>query len=111
MENSLNEGVDYAFVSSQDEDNNLVNVRLLSGDFSGVEYTYGKVSIEEDEKNDTAYLSFEYTIVESEDFEDLEQNLDFKNHIGDVLTTIIMKSSGENLNANGTDDTEEFDLS
>nr|QMP82894.1 MAG: hypothetical protein [Caudoviricetes sp.] len=84
------EGLDYVFVIPEDEGLS-VNIRVNSGEYSGVVFNFGKVSVEEDEKNEQAYLLFEYTVVDSNGFDDLESNMEFKNHIGDILTSIITK--------------------
>lgn len=90
--NELIEGVDYVFTPSEDSGNNLVNVTIETGDFSGVVYEYGKVAVEEDEKNDQAYLSFEFNIIDNNGIEGLDENLAFKNYIGDILNSILTKS-------------------
>ena len=40
----------------------------------------------------------------------LEKNEDFKNYIGDLLVEIISNRVMENIDENGTTDTEESDL-
>lgn len=85
---NIREEVDYTFIQSED-DNSLANVKLISGEYDGIIYSYGKVSIEEDEENDRAYLSFAFNVVDSNGFDNLEENLEFKNYIGEVLTTIM----------------------
>lgn len=85
------ENVDYVFVIPEDTTTN-VDIRVNSGEYSGVVYNYGKVSVEEDKDNDRAYLLFEYNIVDSNGFELLESDDNFKNHIGDILTTIMVKN-------------------
>jgi hypothetical protein len=44
------EGLDYVFVIPEDEGLS-VNIRVNSGEYSGVVFNFGKVSVEEDEKN------------------------------------------------------------
>nr|QMP83360.1 MAG: hypothetical protein [Caudoviricetes sp.] len=106
--NELKEGVDFAFDLSEGLGNN-VKITLLKGDFSGVVYSYGKVSVEEDEENDKAYLNFDFDIEDNNDIEGIEKNIDFKNHIGDVLTSIVLsqavKSEGAIFNEPGNLDT------
>jgi len=85
------ENDDYVFVIPENATTN-VDIRVNSGEYSGVVYNYGKVSVEEDEDNDQAYLLFEYDIVDSNGFELLESDDKFKNHIGDILTTIMVKN-------------------
>jgi len=87
---NLVEGGDYKFVIPEDDDV-AINIELLSGDYSGTVYQYGKVSFEEHEGSNEGYLVFEYTVIESEKT-NLEEDIQFKNYIGDVLTTIITKN-------------------
>lgn len=102
MNTNLIENVDYTFIYPE-ESQTFVDIRLLSGKFSGIIYRYGKVGVEED--GDNAYLKFEYDIISSENPEKDTQTEEFKNHIGDILVNII----GEK-NEVGSDTTEEFDL-
>ena len=88
MMSDIREEVDYTFIQSED-DSSLANVKLISGEYEGIVYSYGKVSVEEDEENDTAYLSFAFNIVDPNGFDNIEENLEFKNYIGEVLTTIM----------------------
>jgi hypothetical protein len=91
MMSEYKEGVDYVFVIPED-DNNSVDIRINSGEYFGVVYNYGKVSVEEDRDNDQAYLAFEYNVVDPNGIEDIESNIGFKNHIGDILSTIMVKN-------------------
>lgn len=84
----LSQGSDYKLILPEDEPNS-VHVELMSGEYSGVVYTYGKVSVNEDVDRGEAIIGFEYEIVESNGHDDLSENVDFKNRIGDVLTTLI----------------------
>ncbi len=88
--NNIVEGYDYKFVIPED-DGISVNVELLSGEYTGVVYNYGKVSFEEDEEGQQGYLVFEYEIIGSEN-ESLKEDDNFKNHIGNILSTIITKN-------------------
>lgn len=99
------EGVDYCYVFSE-EDKKNVHIRLLSGKFQGVVYKYGKVGIKEE--NDHAYLQFNYDVIESP-VEGIEDDLEFKNTIGDLLTNLLarqLKNEG-NVDEDGTDYFEE----
>lgn len=89
----IEEGKDYIFDIPE---NNVgsINLKLTSGIFEGVIYNYGKVAGEEDKEKGEFYLQFEYNIVDPNGIENLEINLDFKNHIGDVLSSIISKNAG-----------------
>ena len=91
----LQENVDYKFDIDPSEDSSFVNIQLLSGKFSGVVYKYGKVSLKEDEENDEAHLIFGFDIVDQIDHFNLEENLEFKNHIGEILTAIMVKQMNQ----------------
>lgn len=91
MNDLFQENVDYIFKNAED-DSGLMNIKLVSGDYDGVEYRYGKVSAEEDKETDQAYLSFEFDVIDPGENNLLEENMDFKNHIGIILQNIIMKS-------------------
>lgn len=91
MNDLFEENVDYIFKNAED-DSGLMNIKLVSGDYDGVEYRYGKVSVEEDKESDKAYLSFEFDVIDPGENNLLEENMDFKNHIGIILQNIMMKS-------------------
>jgi hypothetical protein len=86
------EGIDFGF---QTDGNVLVN----SGKYDGVVVSYHDVSVSEPETVDgkevPPYLSFHYDIISGVDFsgEELIDNLEFKNHIGNILMSIIINSN------------------
>lgn len=82
----LQENVDFKFVKGEDDS---IFLELLSGEYSGVVYRYGQVSVQEDEEKESASLMFEFQIVDSGDFDSLLDDSDFKNHIGKILSTIV----------------------
>jgi hypothetical protein len=87
----MEEEIDYNFV--EHADSTLYSIRLMTGNWAGVIYTYGRVSIREDRRNDTAVLSFDYRIEDVGDTsfapEDLETSDAFRNMIGDILADIL----------------------
>lgn len=93
--NKFKEGVDYVFIIPED-DGISVDISLISGEFAGVVYSYGKVSFDEDKENGEGYLVFDYELVDSNGFESLETNESFKNFIGDILIGIVSKNLEEN---------------
>lgn len=112
QKNELKENVDYTFLIPENIGEE-VNIQLTSGKYSGVAYNFGKVSIDEDKENNQAFLNFEYNIIDSNEFESLENDLEFKDHIGSILTSIVLNRVGEFGDLeyeDGTDYTEEFDL-
>jgi hypothetical protein len=88
------EGVDFKLLVSE-SDSEAVNIELSSGPFQGVVYSYGKVTTQEIKDKEEAYLTFEYDLIDSNGMEDLESDDNFKNHIGDILVSIIMKNLPE----------------
>ena len=108
---NLKEGIDYRFDFS-DNSIDTICIELLSGSFAGVVYKYGVISAQDKHGNildegvevpeeDPVYLAFDFDIVEHNDIENLHENADFKNHIGDILMQMI--TSGINSMENNTD--------
>ena len=80
----------YTFVSRGKEQ--WASIMLTNGEYEGVIYQYGKVSVPEGEdENGNMPLSFKYNIVDynGHDEEDLESSQDFKNALGDILVEIL----------------------
>lgn len=103
------QGVDYEYVVD-DKDVNSVHIKLMTGDYSGTTFKYGKVGIEE--KDGNAYLQFNYDVIQSP-IKKIDKKLEFKNYIGDLLTHIISSQldiEESYIDENGTSDTEESDL-
>lgn len=90
----IREGIDYNFVERADSD--FYSIRLLTGGWAGVIYTYGRVSIQEDIAKGCAVLSFDYRIEDTEGtthtVECLQSDIRFKNTIGDILVNILSNS-------------------
>jgi hypothetical protein len=93
MSSQIKEGVDFNFNIPEKDGSTELSIELTSGEYSGVTFSYGKVSFEEDVENEDASLVFEYTVIDSNGFDDLEENDDFKNHLGDILVSIIEKGA------------------
>jgi hypothetical protein len=86
----MQEGVDYVFVEKPSSE--FYSVKLLTGIWKNVIYTYGTVSITEDEQNDFARLQFRFKIEECPDNindDDLMKNESFMNHIGNILACVL----------------------
>jgi len=103
------EGVDFNYVIPESEET-TVGVKLLSGKYIDTVYQYGKVKFEE-EKDGAIYLQFVYNVLESPiQKEELEKNMDFKNHIGDILVSIMSQNIDKGIiDEVGTDYSEESD--
>lgn len=76
----------YVFVEC--EDSEIFGIKLISGRWSGVIYQYGTVKFTEDTKSNACMLTFTFHVVDDQGH-DLEDDLNFKNHIGSVLQQII----------------------
>jgi hypothetical protein len=69
-----------------DKDINSVHIKLITGEYADTVFKYGKVGIEE--KDGNAYLQFNFDVIQSP-IKKLEKKIEFRNYIGDLLTTII----------------------
>lgn len=103
------EGIDYTFILPEEEKTTTL-IRLLNGNFADTVFQYGKVAFDEQDNGDV-FLKFIYNIVETPlNKEELENNIDFKNHIGDILVTIISNNINQGLlDESGNDYFEEPD--
>lgn len=84
-------------------------IRITKGDFAGVEYSYGKVSVNEvpDDPNGDAKLSFEYVIHEATEAfpkSKLDEDVRFHTYIGDILQDVIMGAIEEKENGSKSRD-------
>ena len=103
------QGVDYEYVVD-DKDINSVHIKLLTGEYSDTTFKYGKVGIEE--KDGNAYLQFNFDVIQSP-IKKLEKKIEFRNYIGDLLTTIITSQldvEESYIDENRTDNPEESDI-
>jgi hypothetical protein len=71
--------------------------------YAGVVVVYGTVSIKESEALDMATLSFTYNVQDAanHNIDELEKSEEFKNYLGDVLSSIINDSANERMEKNG----------
>lgn len=92
-EELLQENVDFKFYALDDAVNSAA-IKILNGIFEDVSYMYGSVNIDEDKENDQCYLIFDYEILDpaSHNEESLTNDANFKDHIGNVLKSIISNS-------------------
>jgi hypothetical protein len=106
---TLKEGVDFNYVIPETEDT-TVGIKLLSGQYADTVYQYGKVKFNE-EKDGAIYLQFVYNILETQhDKKFLETDMDFKNHIGDILVSIMSENIDKGIiDEAGRDYSEESD--
>jgi hypothetical protein len=105
----MREAVDYEYVVDE-KDKASVHIKLLNGEYKDTVFKYGKVGVKEE--GDKAYLQFNFDVIQSP-IKKLEKNLEFKNYIGDLLSTIITKQLDVEetyYDENRTDDIKEPDI-
>lgn len=105
----MREAVDYEYVVDE-KDKSSVHIKLLTGEYKDTVFKYGKVGVKEED--DKAYLQFNFDVIQSP-IKKLEKKLEFKNYIGDLLSTIITKQIDVEetyYDENGTNDTKESDI-
>lgn len=88
---------------------NRIGLSFVEGPFKGIIFTYGAVSIDEDPINDSAILSFDYTLV-SEEPENLDVH-EFKIALGDHLSALLLEQLSKNdvVYTGGTDTNDDPD--
>ena len=105
----LKEGVDFNYEIPETEET-TVGIKILSGKYIDTVYQYGKVKFEE-EKDGAIYLQFVYNVLDTPLVkEELEKDMDFRNHIGDILVNIMSQNIDKGIiDEVGTDYSEEPD--
>lgn len=89
----LQQGVDFKLIIPENaESETAVFIQLLTGEYTGVTYAYGKVSAEEQVDDENASISFEFEIIDSNGIDNLDENVEFKNHIGNILVSLVLNS-------------------
>lgn len=73
------------------EDAEYDSFKLLTGQYAGVIFTFGEMSITEPlNESEDATLKFEYVINKVHpDFDDLEKDSNFNNHLGNILSFVL----------------------
>lgn len=101
----LIENVDYRFIDFNDSE--ITGIELLTGNYAGVVYYYGKVKVSED--MGIVRLQFAYNITQPGNFteEQLTSDEVFYTIMGDILSEILL-TKGNNEARN--DNSEELDL-
>jgi len=97
MNNHINE-TDYTFVENDNEAFYGVKFRGDSP-YAGVIVVYGTVSIKESVELDMATLSFTFNIQDAGiyNIDELDNSIEFKNYLGDVLQSIVAESIKEGI--------------
>jgi len=91
------------------ERNGVIALMLTEGEFSGIIFSYGRVSFVEDKENDRLRVNFVYNIHEQE-----PENLDhdaFKKELGDFLMELMAYGVVNNdiVYTGGVDENREVD--
>ena len=81
----------FILVSDKSKEWTALRLTDTTEEYKDIIYKYGKVEINEDEKNDNASLQFDYDVLVSPTIskKDLEEDMDFKNLMGDILHYLI----------------------
>ena len=82
---------DYIFVDDPTNDK-VYAIRLVSGKYANTVYKYANIKISEDTEKQTCTLSYAYRIMSTPqkyNKETLDDDVDFKNYIGDILSDIL----------------------
>jgi len=103
------EGEDYKLVFK--EGSEFYSIRMLKGEYQDVIFTFGKVALSEDKKNDKATLKFDWKLEEKPETieEDLNSSSKFQNLLGDLLTDLILESKKFDAGKHTNDNTQDTD--
>jgi hypothetical protein len=71
-------------------------IKIGSGDYKGIIYTYGVVGFEEDTEEDKLQISFSYDIMDNPRRVDVLEDKKFHGIMGDILTIILKYNMREN---------------
>ena len=89
----------YTYVSSKEE-HEWTHIQLtdLTREYSGIVFKYGEVSLGEETESGEMPLTFHYDVILSKDKtnEELQEDSDFKNLLGDILVDILEKQFKDN---------------
>jgi hypothetical protein len=77
---------------SYKEKDDIATIEIKTGDFEGTQFTFGTVSIKEDEEQGTATLSFDYQVHNNDK---LEKNEKFELVLEQIMNDILMNSLEE----------------
>ena len=80
---------DYIFVEKNPDETSYVKI-TAQNEWNGTVFQYGNLSVKVNEDTDEAHLSFSYTVIESPlQIDMLNEDVGFKNYIGELLQHII----------------------
>jgi len=80
---------DYVFVEKDPDETSYVKI-TAQNEWNGTVFQYGNLSVKVNEDTDEAHLSFSYNVIESPlQIDMLNEDIGFKNYIGELLQHII----------------------
>ena len=88
---------DLRYTTVESKTSGLEAIKLLADPYSGIIFTYGKVSFDVDDANDHLKIKFDYDILHDPVSE--RNNFvkeDFENYIGDLLQELLHKELAKN---------------
>jgi hypothetical protein len=101
------------FVVLENSKTGQERIKLTQGKYSGIIFSYGKVSFEE--MGDTCKMNFEYEVHEDDGVTYIKEELE--HYLGDLLQSILMEQLIKNdvvytggIDENRTTDSEQTDL-
>jgi len=103
----------YEVLFDEGNTSEVAEIRLTKGKFKDIIYKYGAVRFLLEEDDGDAILQFDYDIVETPSGLDTnnlskQDQEDFENILGDILTELITEAA--DYNENRTNDTDKSDL-
>jgi len=73
----------------------VATIKIVSGDYEGVEFHFGELSFSEEENSDGTYtMSFNYDIL-SEEHDSLKGNETFEAYLGEILNDLLKHALDE----------------
>ena len=103
MTNKINLDTDVAFCERLDSD--VTAIKIKSGKYKDVIYTYGKISIHENKEMGTCSLKYDFQVQEpipADVNKNIDKEQEFQNYIGDILMTIIEEKMDDKLTKSNT---------
>ena len=83
-------------VTVEREGEQFYALRITEGEYENVIFTIGKVGFVENEEQTECTLKYDFKIdkvPESYNIKELNDNIDFKNTVGDILVSLLEESS------------------
>lgn len=74
------------------EKDDIATLEITTGEFKGIQFTFGTVKVNEDEESGTCTLSFDYRVHNNEQ---LEKNPEFELVLEKIMNNILVESLEE----------------